>query len=42
MDEAFQAGAAAYVLKDDADQELILAVHAVMDRVPFVSRSCLQ
>jgi two-component system, NarL family, response regulator NreC len=41
VEEAFQAGAAAYVLKDDADQELIPAIHAVMDRVPFVSRSCL-
>jgi CheY-like chemotaxis protein len=42
VDEAFQAGAAAYVLKGDAAQELIPAIHAVMDRVPFVSRSCLQ
>lgn len=40
VDEAFEIGAAGYVHKRDADQELMLAVHSVMGGRRFVSRAC--
>ena len=40
VEEAFEAGATAYVLKVDADQELLLAIRSVLDGGRFISRSC--
>ena len=40
IDEAFDAGADAFVLKRDADQELMLAIETIMNGGRFVSRSC--
>ena len=39
VDEAFEAGASGYVLKGDADQELLVAVPAVLGGGKFISRS---
>jgi DNA-binding NarL/FixJ family response regulator len=40
VEEAFEAGASAYVLKADADLELLLAIRTVLDGRRFTSRSC--
>jgi DNA-binding NarL/FixJ family response regulator len=40
VEEAFEAGASAFVLKADADLELLLAIRTVLDGGRFTSRSC--
>jgi len=40
IDEAFDAGASAYVLKRDAAEDLMMAIRRTLDGERFVSRSC--
>ena len=40
IEEALEAGAAAYVLHRDVEEELLIAAHAALAGRQFISRSC--